>query len=168
MKKFSNRRGFTLVEMLVAITIFSIIVSIASGVFIRSLRAQRLIVNLMAINDNASQAVEQMAREIRTGILFTATSTAEISFVNTADKTVAYRCNSTTQSLDRGVDGVFKPITSAEVKLRKCAFALTGQSVSDSQPARVTVTLGIGSDIPEIQGTLANIQTTVSQRNLDE
>jgi prepilin-type N-terminal cleavage/methylation domain-containing protein len=68
----NNKHGFTLVEMLVAIAIFSIVVAIGVGGFVHALRTQREISALIATETNASTALEQMAREIRTGELFCA------------------------------------------------------------------------------------------------
>ena len=65
-----NKKGFTMIELLVAMGLFVVVMGIASTVFVQSLRAQRSIVALMAANDNASLSLEQMMREIRTGSNF--------------------------------------------------------------------------------------------------
>jgi len=64
------KKGFTLVETLVAITIFSIVVAIGMGGFAHALHTQGQVSALIAAQSNASIALEQMAREIRTGYLF--------------------------------------------------------------------------------------------------
>jgi prepilin-type N-terminal cleavage/methylation domain-containing protein len=66
----NQRSGFTLVEMLVAIGIFSTLVAVGVGGFANALHAQRQVASLIAAQSNASLALEQMAREIRTGYLF--------------------------------------------------------------------------------------------------
>ncbi len=68
--KKQNRKGFTLIEMLVAIGIFSIVISIATGGFVSSLRTERQAAALISAQSNASLVLEQMAREIRTSSLF--------------------------------------------------------------------------------------------------
>ncbi len=65
-----SRRGFTLVEMLVAIAVFSILVAVGVGGFANALHTQREVAALIAVQSNASVALEQMAREMRTGWLF--------------------------------------------------------------------------------------------------
>ena len=66
----NNRMGFTLVEVLVAIGVFSIVVAIATGGFVSSLRTERQVASLISAQSNASLVLEQMAREVRTGYLF--------------------------------------------------------------------------------------------------
>ncbi len=67
MRKDFNFRGFTIVELLVAMGIFLIVVEIAVGGFVNALRAQKQVAALIAAEGNADLALEQMAREIRTG-----------------------------------------------------------------------------------------------------
>ena len=67
MKKMLHRRGFTLIELVVAIAVFAVIVSVAVGGFVGALRSQRQVSALISVNNNVSLALEEMAREIRTG-----------------------------------------------------------------------------------------------------
>ena len=82
------QRGFTLIELIVAFGIFAILVTIASGSFVRSLRIQRVSLQLMAVNDNMAITLEQMTREMRTGYNF-CTNTANLS---AADPSVQAQC----------------------------------------------------------------------------
>lgn len=66
----SARKGFTLVELLVAIAVFSILISIGVGGFVHALRTQREVAALISAQSNASAALEQITREVRTGYLF--------------------------------------------------------------------------------------------------
>ncbi len=70
MNRDRKNGGFTLIELLVAIALFSIIVSVAVGGFVNALRTQRQITSLISAQSNAGLAIEQAAREIRTGYLF--------------------------------------------------------------------------------------------------
>ncbi len=70
MKKGNHQKGFTLVELLVAIAVFAIVVTIASSGFVNALRTQRQVASLISTESNMSLVLEQMAREERTGYLF--------------------------------------------------------------------------------------------------
>jgi len=80
-QKQKMQRGFTLIELIVAFGIFAILVTIASGSFVRSLRIQRVSLQLMAVNDNMAITLEQMTREMRTGYNFCTNSAPQMSLV---------------------------------------------------------------------------------------
>jgi prepilin-type N-terminal cleavage/methylation domain-containing protein len=65
-----NSRGFTLVELLITVGLFTIILAIAIGGFINAINTQRQISSLISAQSNVSLALEQVTREIRTGYLF--------------------------------------------------------------------------------------------------
>jgi len=69
-KQQKNTAGFTLVELLVSIALFSVLVSIAAGGFVRALRSERQITAMVSTESNISIALEEMTREMRTGYLF--------------------------------------------------------------------------------------------------
>ncbi|HVM76657.1 MAG TPA: type II secretion system protein [Candidatus Paceibacterota bacterium] len=69
-KSSASQKGFTLVETIIAMGLFSILVAIAVGGFINALRTQRQVGDLIAAQSTVSLAIEQMAREARTGYLF--------------------------------------------------------------------------------------------------
>ncbi|MBI2075117.1 MAG: prepilin-type N-terminal cleavage/methylation domain-containing protein, partial [Candidatus Harrisonbacteria bacterium] len=73
-------KGFTIVELLVAVGLFLIVLAIASGAFVQALRSQRATLRLMAANDAASSALEQMTREIRVGDDFALAGQSELRF----------------------------------------------------------------------------------------
>jgi len=79
--------GFTLVELLVAMSVFIIVLTLAVAVFVNALRSQRFLTKLMAVNNNAGLVLEQMAREMRTGYKFigSASCSPSISFSNSQD-----------------------------------------------------------------------------------
>jgi four helix bundle protein len=163
----NSKNGFTMVELLVAMSLFIIFVVISSGSFIRALRIQRAIVALIAANDNASLSIEQMAREIRTGTDFSSAN-SNLTFTNAKSIQVTYQLNSETMTIERGEDGSnFKPITATNVKINKLNFYLRGHQAGDGFPPRITVVLNAAPNIPTIQNISTNFQTTVSARLLD-
>ncbi len=162
-----KEKGFTMVELLVAMSLFVVFVVISSGSFVRALRTQRAIVSLIAANDNASLVIEQMAREIRTGSNFSLSGNVLV-FVNAYNISVTYRLDSETNAIERSEEGNdFKPITAANVKINKLNFYLLGQLDGDGYPPRVTISLSVSPNIPTIQNVSTNFETTISARTLD-
>jgi len=166
MRIFKNKKGFTMVELLVAMTLFIVFIVIASGSFIRALRTQRAIVALIAANDNASLSIEQMAREIRTGASFSSPNGNDLDFINAYNIQVTYRLNNNVIERGEGETN-FKSITATNVKINSLSFYLYGQLAGDNYPPRITISLNISPNIPTIQNISTNFETTVSARLLD-
>ncbi len=168
-----TRKGFTLVELIVAVGLFLAIVSIAVGGFIQSLGAQRQIAGLIAAENGISLALEQMAREIRTGYNFChdangnplCSGSNEFIFTNAAGETIAYRLSDV--SIERGVAGTFQQITGGNVVVKDMSFLLRGNQSGDGWPPRITVSLGVSSKERGASATVLRIETTVSARTLD-
>ncbi|HEX4104217.1 MAG TPA: prepilin-type N-terminal cleavage/methylation domain-containing protein [Candidatus Paceibacterota bacterium] len=72
MKKMNVKKlqGFTLLELLIAIGLFSILTAVAAGGYVNALRTDREVSALISAQSNAGLAMEQIAREARTGYLF--------------------------------------------------------------------------------------------------
>ncbi len=165
-----RNRGFTMVELLVAMSLFVVFMAITTGSFIRILRTQRLIAALMEANDNASLAIEQIAREIRTGYNFSKPSETELQFVNADNTVVFYRLNQGT--IERGTQNAFlqrtyRKITADNIEIKNFRINLIGNGSGDGFPARITISLSVTIDYERLENTLINIQTTLSSRVLD-
>jgi prepilin-type N-terminal cleavage/methylation domain-containing protein len=65
----ASRRGFTLMEMIVVLGLFSIVMVSASDIFLMSNRTQRKTLNLERVQSDARYAMEAMVREIRSGAI---------------------------------------------------------------------------------------------------
>lgn len=162
----TRRRGFTLVELLVAMAIFSVVVSVATGAFIRALRTQRQLVAFSAANSNLSLVLEQMAREIRVGREFSQQASGELSFVNGRGETVTYSYDDQAQAIYRQAgNGLRQPLTSGNVAIRDLRF-VTRFVGDDGYPARVTVTASVSPKEVGVSSSVVRIQTTLSARNI--
>ncbi len=174
-----TRGGFTLVESLVAISIFVIVFSVAIGGFVAALRTQRQIQALISANSNASLIIEQMAREMRTGLGFRALASAdcvspalpcELDFTTGRNESVAYLWDKTNGSIvRRGDAGDLVPITAENVAVRYLGFKVLGECASagdfPSHGPRVTIVLGISPKGERgVNDTVTEIQTTVASR----
>ena len=66
----NTKKGFTIVELLITVGLFTIIIAIAVGGFTNALRTQRQVSSLISAQSNVSLVLEQIARQVRTGYLF--------------------------------------------------------------------------------------------------
>ncbi len=67
-KNLKNNRGFTLVEMMVSVAIFSIVVMIALGAILTILDANRKARTLTEVMSNLNFSVEMITRSLKTGV----------------------------------------------------------------------------------------------------
>ena len=172
-KKFvaSDRsKGFTLVELLVAMSLFLVTISIATGTFIQTLRGQRMTVAIISANNNASLTMEQMAREIRTGTGFSIKDgDGDLQFTNARGEQVVYHWDSVSKILNKSVNGggSYKPLTADNVRVMRAEFILFNGDPANPFPPRVTVLLGVGAVGLPFTSSVINLQMTVSGRTLE-
>jgi prepilin-type N-terminal cleavage/methylation domain-containing protein len=180
-------KGVSLIEMLAAVAVFAITVGAISGIFISAVRSQGRILATQELLDQTSYVLEYMGRALRmakkdsNGTCISAGNNYEnpsgissIRFINydgicqeyLKDGTqVKEKKSSDNSAANLPISGT--PITSSKIIVNSLKFNLSGQSGSDTLQPRVTIFLEIegreaAGSRPKIQ-----IQTSISQRNLD-
>jgi prepilin-type N-terminal cleavage/methylation domain-containing protein len=66
-KKTAHNSGFTLIEMIIALSIFVLIVLMVGDIFVVINHSQRRVANLQKLQDDVRYSLEAMAQEIRLG-----------------------------------------------------------------------------------------------------
>ncbi|MBU6141944.1 prepilin-type N-terminal cleavage/methylation domain-containing protein [Patescibacteria group bacterium] len=165
--KIRRESGFTLVEMIVAMGLFLVVIAITTGAFIHILRTQHETVAILAAEGNSSSAIEQIAREVRTGQGFSVVN-GELQFMNAQNDSVVYRVNSATSAIERSADGgtTFEPITADNVLVKNLQFVLFTGTAGNPYPPRITIVLQAGAAGSPFTDPVVNLQTTVSARTL--
>ncbi len=166
--------GFTLVEIIVSVAIFTIVVLIAVSALLSIVDINRKTQATKAVMDNMSFALESMTREIKVGTNYQVSGVNTFSYLNSAGDTVEYRLNGEGQ-IERLINGVAPiTITSPEVTIKNAekgvpVFTLFGELPTDKiQPfllIRILGSANLGSTA-KTQSDF-NLQTSVSQRVLD-
>ena len=184
-------RGFTLIETMVAISIFTIIITMGTAAVLNTNAVYRKATATRALIDNLSFVMEDMTRNLRLGSDYTCPSSnppspvqggsctgdnISISFSDVEGKPSGYLIgpdinDSTTNIISKYDPAIsdFAPISSPEFKIdiSKSGFTVSGVGVGDNAQPMVTIRL---SGHIEIKGetTEFNLQTSVSQRELEE
>lgn len=164
MAPINKEKGLTMIELIVAVGIFGLVISMVFGIFSLAIVSQRRIVALRNVEDNARFVLESMAREIRTGKNFGG-SVNSLSFTNAKSESVVYRLNN--KIIEKSSDGGanYSAVMGSEVAVDYLNFYLLGQAPGDGLEPRVTITIGITSQVgSQISNT--KIQNTVSERSL--
>jgi prepilin-type N-terminal cleavage/methylation domain-containing protein len=168
-----RRGGFTLLELLVSLGIFSTILLVAVGGFVKALRTERQLSQFAAVNGNISLTLEQIAREIRTGVDFCTNgsicpSPDVLSFVNARGETVTYCLDDKAikRIVGSGPCAAGQKITANNIDILNLEFVLLGNFARDGFPPRVTILVGAAPKDASVN-YVVNLQTTVSSRVLD-
>ena len=171
------KKGFTLIELMVAISIFIIIMTISMNSILGVFDANRKSRTLKTVLNNLNLATESMAKEMRFGRNYhcgsgTVTETQDcpvgdtlMSFLSSDGLQITYRLNGTTIEKQIQYEG-YVPVTAPEIVIDDLAFYALGSDISDLlQPAvliKVKSHVGTGKSRSDFV-----LQTLVSQRVLD-
>ena len=160
-----------MVELLVAMGVFAILISLVTGVFVRSLRTQRATVALIAAASNAELSIEQIMREIRLGQGFPESNTySALTFTNAKGQLVTYSWNNNlgVLAIERSVDGgTPSRITAENVKVTDLKFEVFKGTPADRYPTFVTIALQVGTEDRILADATISLQTSISSRVLE-
>lgn len=173
-RQLPTHGGFTLIEMIVAVSLFTVVIFVSIGALLAISDASRKASSLRAVMDNLNFALESMSRNIRTGTNYACAGIGnctsggtEFSFIDQRGATVTYRYDTGTMGIQvRKDSGAFRGITSAEVQIEGLTFYVAGVGVDSKQP-RVIITARGVAGLKERIKTNFSIQTTVSQRQIE-
>lgn len=177
---FKKSRGFTLVEILVGIAMFSVVATAAVGLFAQTMKTQKRILANQELIDQTSYAMEYMSRALRMALKddkdFGGGSndclsgskvnyeinpmTGGIRFRNSDNECQEFYLENS-QLMEK--NGSVLPLTSSELTVGSFIISGSGWGQGDDFQPAVTIILEIsGRDNTNLQ-----MQTTISQRNLD-
>jgi prepilin-type N-terminal cleavage/methylation domain-containing protein len=180
--------GFTLVEMLVSVSIFAIVMTISVGTLIVLLSAGAVAQSAQSITSNLSFAFDSISRHVRTGYDYYCTGSVPDSgdplpsgtqdcedgeevFVFTEGETgdrIAYWFDDTTKALYQKVeDGAWLRMTSEDISVDPFSFTLVGSTGGDDvQP---TVRMLLQAEAIETRAEVYPffLQTTVTSKQLN-
>lgn len=152
----------TIIELLLALSIFSIFITIAIGGFIQALGNQKLTLLLMEGNDTVSLAIEQISREVRTGTDFSVSSDGRtLSFKNARKNSILFTLDDIEGRIRRVENGSEGFITSKNPNVRVSRFNIQKTGVN---PERITISLRVAISYKSIGDITTDIQTTIAPR----
>lgn len=175
----NTKKGFTLIELIVSMTIFLIVMVSIIELFASGIKAQKRSLALQTLSDSTSYAIEYMSRTIRmakkdlTGTYISTGCNFEnpggdltkIRFLNYKKEDQWFILDNKQIKEKKDATSEFTALTSDNFQVNKLSFKLSGQCQTDDTQPKVTIIIEIQTK--EIEPQTLNIQTTISQRDLD-
>jgi prepilin-type N-terminal cleavage/methylation domain-containing protein len=168
-----TQAGFTLVEMLVSVALFSIVIVVTMGSILTIIDVNRKSQTMMVVMNDLNFSLESFTRTVKTGQFeYVNEARTELAVINQVGSEVVYKIEN--EAIHRRVDPdpldgstpEFIKLTSDQIVITEGVFKVFNDS--DNEQPRVLVALeGSVSISPRITSSF-KIQTTVSQRNLDD
>lgn len=192
-RTYIQQAGFSLIELLVSLMLFTVVIIIAVGSLLMLIDANAKAQNMQEVMTNLSFALDSMTREIRTGYSYYCTNSlpssvpvdstrdcsqgTQLSIVEGGSSLtgggnprIAYRLNGGTVERRIGT-GAWLPLTSDDVIIEAMHFTVTNSATfsgsSDRRQPTVTVFLRGRAGIIEGVDTSFSMQTTITRRLID-
>ena len=164
--------GFTLIELIVALGVFMVVMTITLSAFLNIMDIQKKTEAFRKVNDNLNFAMEVMMREIREGKGYGAAdcSGADFCFTGKDGKAVKYQLNGGGYIERKEEADEWLRMTSGGIKITSLSFLVSGEETypsGDRQQPLVVISIGGESGEKEKLKSKLDLQATVSQRKLD-
>lgn len=179
-KNIKNKKGFTLVELMVSVSVFTLVMVICMGSILTVLDANRKSQNLRTVMDNLNSSLEGMTRQIRfgknyhcgtTGVLSQpmdcAGGASSLTLLSQTGTQVTYSLSG--GRVVRNDSGVDYYVTSPDITVEDLTFWVFGSSVYPgnlNQPRVIILIRGHSGPDLDTRSSFS-LQTTVSQRQID-
>lgn len=166
--RITNEKGFTIVEVLIASFVFSIIAIGIGSIFIGILTNERRAFAAQKIEENEMFVLEMMARDIRVSKIEDQENPncglATLTITHPVKGLIIY-------SRDAGIikkteGGTPVDISSSDVNFTRMKFCVRGSDTTDRKQTAVTIILSAQNRIGKEKLTF-DVQTTVSSRSVE-
>jgi len=164
--KYSINKGFTLLEMIFALGLFSLVITMVMGVFVKSSQIQRKVIELHTVQREGSYMIEMMSREMRTATAIDETQACNndynIKFTNYEGNPTEYcRSNSNGVCLASGeyLSRNNKVINSSNVRIADLKFYSSDfRAAWNNEQPMVTISM-------KMKPTTSQFDTEISLQN---
>jgi prepilin-type N-terminal cleavage/methylation domain-containing protein len=177
-----DQRGFTLIEMMVSVALFSVVITIVATAYLNLLNLDRQTRGTNDVVNNLSFVVDSMSRSIRTGSGYVCTGpgnncpngSSTFTFTNDSGCVITYSLTAQHQINEAIASGPVctvassATITDPRITIDALTFYVTGVPTSDrSQPQVVMVIHGSLQVDPNHPSVSFGIETTATQRKIN-
>ena len=168
-----------MVEVIIAVTLFIIVVAISLGSIVNLLDSNRRARGNKEVMDNLNASIEYMARTVRFGeryhcgsggtltIVQNCTTGSDLLAVLFETNTLVYRLNASRIEFSENGGSTYKPLTASNVIIDRLQFYVFGTAKTDNiQPYVLAIIRGRVANDPQ-GSAVFDVQTVMLQRKID-
>jgi len=156
----SKNKGFTLLEMIFAVGLFAMVITVVTGVFVKSSQAQRKVIELHVVQREGNYMIEMMSREIRMATAISdgndgnedqqGNNNSSVEFTNYNGDLIRYcrasasgACteNDSGDYLTRRVNGINQIVSSSNIKIDSLKFYVPDDFITDQPMVTISMTV---------------------------
>lgn len=178
-KKFKTENGVSLIELIAAVTIFTVLILLATEIFKLVVDGQRGAISAQNVQESMRYSMEKISKEIRTAqiagscacgaadkrIFNTDNNGQKLCFKNKDGQCASYYIENNNNRLKTTVGAVTDFVTPAKVRVSDLKFnVVDNEGASTDKQPYVTIMLDVEMLGPALSKQKIKIQTTVSSR----
>jgi len=174
-----TKQGFTLIEIIVSISLFTLVVTVALGALFLVINSNKQAKAIKLVVNNINLAMEGITRDLRvgsnycdsqsqleTGTCDNTLGTTQVYFTtDDGEDFSSYRLQNNRVQRRIGVSGPFFDITGSDAVIEDMKFYIQGTTSGDNVQPYITIALRGGIRVGDIIDDF-QLQSTISQRRL--
>ncbi len=153
----NNKRGFSIIEILVAITIFAVIGVLVTRSISMTLRGSKKSDSLVRVRENLNYSLAVIERQIRNAESITACTGAtsnRIDYTSLEGIDTSFVC--TVSGTDRFISSGSARLTSDDILISTCSFTCNKQDINNPAIVRVSVVAEDGTSQAVDKGSISS------------
>jgi prepilin-type N-terminal cleavage/methylation domain-containing protein len=164
----ARKSGFTLVEVVVAVLIFSLVLGATLALYQQGVRSWHREAARVDVQENLRLGLDRMSRELKAAVRLDEASNNAVGFETTDGRLVRYYHMADKEQLMRVVDGGHNPVASYVAALSLTYYDRQGTEIAPPVPeadlnsirlVRITLTGRKGSEPESTMSTAVRIRT---------
>lgn len=172
-KETNKKKGFILVETIVAVALFSVIMTVALISLLSLVQANKRTQTFKIVVNNINLALENISKEIRVGSNIQCdqngcSGKSSVSFTSRENKQVTYALSPEGSIQSRTDGGPWYDITAPDIVVKSLKFYVRGESHTDKLQPKVVIVVWGYSGERGMDKMKFELQTTVSQRTISD
>lgn len=162
----NTKRGFSLIEMLVVISIFAVIGILATTSVALTLRSSKKSDSLVRVRENVNYSLSIIERQIRNSESIDCTLVTAQNLPYVAEGGAAGRFNCTigaTGNIASASGALLVPITSSDISITACSFTCSQVNVNNPPVVRLSVSAEDATSTGTEKGTVSTDMEIVTR-----